>query len=495
MRQERKSGDRAVSAFFISRAAERNIFGEKNMRRIIISDYSLEKLGEERGRKLLFREKTAVCAALDGMGVDVIELGPVKDKREDGIVCGSIAASLKRAALSIDCGVTEEEARVAWDCLKGAAKPLLRVCLPVSTVRMEYMYHKKAAAMLSLIEEQCRAASALCKATEFVAEDAVRAERPFLIEALKTAERAGARAVTVTDEQGSVFPEELASLVSELKSVIKVPLYVKCSDTMGMAPACAAAVIAAGADGLKCALGSSSCLDPGRVSDILRARGGDIDAFCGLDDTRIHSESEKLMKKLSGEVYAPAEPASPRAGGEIMLGSSCTLPQLSEAAVSLGYELSDEDCGTVYDEVMRIIGRKAFIDGRELEAVIASYAQQVPSTYHLNNYVISAGNVAGAMASISLVRDGEEISAVARGDGPIDAAFFAIEQAVGYQYELDDFQIQAVTEGKDSLGAALIRLRSKGRLYSGNGLSTDIVGASIRAYINALNKIIYEEGR
>ena len=120
---------------------------------------------------------------------------------------------------------------------------------------------------------------------------------------------------------------------------------------------------------------------------------------------------------------------------------------------------------------------------------------QVPSTYHLNNYVINAGSATGAMASISLVRDGEEIAAVARGDGPIDAAFMAMEQAVGHQYELDDFQIQAVTEGKDSLGSTVIRLRSGGKLYSGNGLSTDIVGASIRAYINALNKIVYDENR
>ena len=99
------------------------------------------------------------------------------------------------------------------------------------------------------------------------------------------------------------------------------------------------------------------------------------------------------------------------------------------------------------------------------------------------------------MASVVLYKDEEKITGLASGNGPIDAAFMAIEQAVGFSYELDDFQINAVTSGKESLGSTLVRLRSGGKLYSGNGLSTDIVGASIRAYINALNKIIYEESR
>ena len=100
-----------------------------------------------------------------------------------------------------------------------------------------------------------------------------------------------------------------------------------------------------------------------------------------------------------------------------------------------------------------------------------------------------------AVSNVILEDENGTLSGVATGDGPIDSAFKAIETCIGHHYELDDFQIQAVTEGKEALGSALVRLRSSGRLYSGNGLSTDICGASIRAYINALNKIAYEEGR
>ncbi len=137
--------------------------------------------------------------------------------------------------------------------------------------------------------------------------------------------------------------------------------------------------------------------------------------------------------------------------------------------------------------------KKNSIGAKELEALVASYAMQAPSTYHLETYMANSNHNTTAMANVILIKDGEKLSGVSIGDGPIDAAFRAIEQSIGYHYELDDFQIQSVTEGKEALGAALVRLRSNGKLYSGNGLSTDIVGASIRAYINALNKIIFEE--
>ena len=137
--------------------------------------------------------------------------------------------------------------------------------------------------------------------------------------------------------------------------------------------------------------------------------------------------------------------------------------------------------------------RNHFVGTRELDAIIASTALQVPSTYHIENYVINSGNIITATANILLGRGEEKLRGVGVGDGPIDAAFLAIEQIIGHHYELDDFQIQTVTEGRDAMGSALVKLRSAGRVYSGNGISTDIIGASIRAYISALNKIVYEE--
>jgi 2-isopropylmalate synthase len=118
---------------------------------------------------------------------------------------------------------------------------------------------------------------------------------------------------------------------------------------------------------------------------------------------------------------------------------------------------------------------------------------QVPPTYVLDSFVVTAGNTISASANLRLTRQGQLLSGVSLGDGPIDAAFLAIEQITGCHYELDDFQIQSVTEGREAMGQTVVKLRSQGKVYSGRGISTDIVGASILAYVNALNKIVDEE--
>ncbi|MBO5912784.1 MAG: 2-isopropylmalate synthase, partial [Clostridia bacterium] len=168
-----------------------------------------------------------------------------------------------------------------------------------------------------------------------------------------------------------------------------------------------------------------------------------------------------------------------------------TLTDVCEAVRALGYELSHEDSGKVFEEFKRVAAKKTNIGIKEIDAIVASAAMQVPSTYHVESYVINSGNVINATANIILTRDGEKLCGISVGDGPINAAFLAIEQIIGHHYELDDFQIQSVTEGHEAMGSAVVKLRDGDKLYSGSGVSTDIIGASIRAYINALNKIVY----
>ena len=130
---------------------------------------------------------------------------------------------------------------------------------------------------------------------------------------------------------------------------------------------------------------------------------------------------------------------------------------------------------------------------RELDAIVASAAMQVPSAYKLETYMINSGNTIASSAHMRLKKGDEILEGVCLGDGPIDAAFMAVESITGRHYELDDFQIQAVTEGREAMGQTIVRLRWEGKLYSGRGISTDIVCASIHAYLSALNKIVYEE--
>ena len=142
---------------------------------------------------------------------------------------------------------------------------------------------------------------------------------------------------------------------------------------------------------------------------------------------------------------------------------------------------------------MHICEKKDAVGAKEFEALIAGYAMQAPSTYHLESYTTNSSNLSNSMSQVTLKCGDEILCGVSVGDGPIDSVFRAIENCIGHHYELDDFQIQAVTEGKEALGSSVVRLRNNGKLYSGTGISTDIVAASIRAYINALNKIVFEE--
>ena len=130
---------------------------------------------------------------------------------------------------------------------------------------------------------------------------------------------------------------------------------------------------------------------------------------------------------------------------------------------------------------------------KELEAIVATEALQVPPAYTDVQYVINTGSGIGAMAHMKLFLHGKLLEGISAGDGAIDAAFNSIEKATGRHFELDDFQIQAITEGREAVGETIVKLRHEGKLYSGRGISTDIVGAGIMAYINALNNIIYEE--
>ena len=167
---------------------------------------------------------------------------------------------------------------------------------------------------------------------------------------------------------------------------------------------------------------------------------------------------------------------------------------VTKATEHLGYDLSEEDSAKVFDAFMQIAAKKEKVSIKELDAIVASAAMQVPPTYKLDTYVVTSGNTISATAHVKLLKLGAAAEGISVGDGPIDAAFLAIERITGCHYELDDFQLQAVTEGREAMGQTVVKLRAGGKVYSGRGISTDIVGAGIHAYLSALNKIVYEEG-
>ncbi len=461
------------------------------MKKIIISDITLKKISEDRAVSLLFREKSAIANCADAIGADVIEIPAVKSPREDKIIYKTIAQNIQNAIFSTPVGFNSDDVAIAWDCIKDAKAPRLQVELPVSTIQMEYTYHVKQAKMLEKIAELIKAAKALCSDVEFSALDATRADEDFLISAVKEAENCGASMITLCDDAGASTPDDIAKLVSTVKEAVNIPVFVQVSDRINMAVASAFSAIKCGADGLKCAMVGKNALLTGEISDAINICGAQIDAEIKLNNTKIHASIDDMLASINHDAYESGKTISD--GKKILIDADSTVVQVAQAAAVLGYELSDSDVGNVYKVIKQICDKKGAVGYKEFEAIIASSAMQAPSTYHFETYTTTSSNMSASMSQVTLKCNDEIICGVSNGDGPIDSVFRAIEQCIGHHYELDDYQVQSVTEGKEALGSALVRLRNNGKLYSGNGTSTDIVAASIRAYINALNKIVFEE--
>lgn len=461
------------------------------MKKIFVSDITLRKLAEERKVPLLFREKTAIAACIDEFGADALELAAIKKEKEDSIIYKTIAATVKNSAVCLPVGAEIEGVKTAWEAIQDAVKPCLVVSFPTSTVTMEYQYHLKEAKMKEKAVAMVAECRKYCQHVQFVATDATRADISFLIALGNAVKEAGACAMTLCDDAGIAMPEDFAKLVADFKKGCDIKLFVEVNDSMNMANANAFAALNAGADGVKTASVGTSVLSTADFANVLKVKGDSLGIESNLKLTELRTDIKQMTKKLQRDDFQQADNST--MGGDIILDSDSTQTDVQEAVQKLGYDLSAEDIGNVYERMHHFCERKSSVGGKELEAIIASEALQVPATYHIKSYTLTSSNLAPTIAHIVLVRDNHILEGMATGDGPIDTIFRAIEDAVGYHYELDDFQIAAVTEGKEALGSCLVKLRSNGKLYSGNGTSNDIISSSIRSYVNAMNKITYDE--
>lgn len=468
------------------------------MKTIEISDVTLRLSGNGRAA-LSFKERVEAARTLDRLGVDQIELPPLGDGKGGMLSNKTIASVAVSARLSAAAGLTEEAVENAWESVKNARQGALHVMLPASPVQMEYLCHKKAPAILELARALVAKARYFTERVEFSALDATRAERDFLCRLLAAAVEAGAEAVTLCDSAGIMTPDECGAFIRDVRSrtpgLEKVRLGVELSDAMKMASACAAAAVDAGADVVKASitpLDVPSTLD---LAAYLTARGEEKGLRWNLRGTELTRAAGQLqwMTQTQRSGGSPFDSGVDDTGTTICLTAGDGVDEMVKVVRRLGYDLTEEDHAKVYESFQRIAAKKHFVSARELDAIIAASAMQVPPVYKIVSYVITCGNMTAAMANLTLERNGERRQGVCAGDGPVDAAFLAIEQIIGHHYELADYQIQTVTEGREAMGSALVKLRSDGKLYSGNGISTDVIGASIRAYISALNKIVFEE--
>ena len=464
------------------------------MNTIKLSDVTMKQVAD--GFSLSFKEKIELAKLLDKLGVSVIELEGIANARIDSLRIKSVATAVANSIVAVPVQLDADSPAQVWSALQQAKHPRLQVCGAVSAVQMEYLYHKKPDAMLTAIKDTVAACKALCSDVEFLADDATRADSAFLGKAVETAISAGATTVTLCDTAGVMLPGEFAQFIKGLYEAIPqlktVNVGVSCCNTLSMADACAMAAIGEGVTELKASVYPIDTASLANLAKLLSVRGDSFGVTTSVQMTQLSRGIDRAMQ-ICQAGKAKTGAMSAVHGDTVYLTAHDDIAAVSKVAQQLGYDLSEDDCMKVYDAFKGIAAKKEQVSSKELDAIIASAAWQVPPTYKLDTFVITSGNTISSTAHIKLTKNDVPMEGVSIGDGPIDAAFVAIESITGCHYELDDFQLQAVTEGREAMGQTVVKLRSGGKVYSGKGISTDIVAAGIHAYLSALNKIVYEE--
>ena len=453
------------------------------MKKVLICDESIKTLWADGSNVLSFKEKLEIAKRLNELCVDVIELSP--------------SGSVNKSIVSCVAGHTVEQIEYNFALIAGAKRKRLNVVMPVSPIQMEYFVSKKPALVLNLLQTLTQKAVSLCNDVEVSLRDATRAEPEFLYQAIKVALENGAKTVSVEDLAGAMLPEEFAEFIKNIYRNVPelsgADLIVGASDVNDLGTANALSAITAGASGIKVSALKTENLPSveklsSAINEILTKKGYDTN----LNKTAIRRIVGNVNEIAAGRIGKTAEDQTGEKAEN--LSKEITQSAFGKIIKKRGYDLSVEDLKKVYAEFIRLSDKKE-VNTKELDAIIAANALQVPETYSLVSFLVNSSNVLSATASITLKRDGAEISGLSFGNGPVDAAFLAIESITGRHFELDEFTLGAVTEGKEAMGQAVVKLRYNGVIYSGRVISTDIIGASVRAYVGAINKIVFEESK
>ena len=467
------------------------------MEKVRINDITMKQSGKD--FSLSFKEKIEIPKLLDRLGVSVIELEGIKQAKIDSLRIKSVASTVKNSVVAVPVELEKESVELTWKALKEARYPRLQVLASVSPVQMEYLFHKKPAAMMQAIIDTITACHEKTDDVEFIAEDATRSDESFLYDAITAAIEAGAKTITVCDATGAMLPDEcgvfLDKLYENVPELKYVTLGISCSNNLAMADACAIAALKHGVREIKAAAYQIDKVSLPNIARLLATKGDSFGVFSNVHTT----EMNRIVRQIAWMCETNRSKNSPFDNGvqdyveESILHSHDDMTTVLKAVEKLGYDLSEEDKANVWDAFQKIAARKEQISSKELDTIVASSAMQVPATYVLDSYSITASNITSSMAHMKMKKHNQMLEGIALGDGPVDAAFLALENILGCHYELDDFQVRSVTEGREAMGETIVKLRSNGKLYSGRGTSTDIVGSSIMAYVSDVNKNVYEE--
>ena len=503
---------------------------EKN--KVLIFDTTLRDGEQSPGMSMNLKEKIEMAKQLERMGVDVIEAGFANSSPVDFQSVRLIADTIKNCTIASLARTQADDIDRAWEAIKGAADPQIHIFIATSDLHMEHKLKMNRDEVLETAFEMTKRAAGYCPNIQFSAEDATRSDMDFLEKVVRATIKAGATTINLPDTVGYTTPEEheeffreIHRRVPELEGVLASA---HCHNDLGLAVANSLAAVLGGARHVECTVnGIGERAGNAALEEIVMAlhvRKNEYGATTNIDTKEI-MRSSSLLSRITGvkvqpnkaivgdnafaheagihqhgvlahaatyEIMTPASVG--RKENNLVLGKHSGKHAFRDRLKELGYMLSEAEIKEAFKLFKELADRKKRVYDKDIEALVAKEAMQVPKTFTLNNFVINSGNAITSTAIVSMNREGKASERVATGSGPVDAAFKAIDKIVGRQLELEDYQITAVSEGEDALGDARVLLKSDGdKTYLGRGLSTDIIEASIKAYINAINKICYQE--
>lgn len=496
------------------------------MRNIQLFDTTLRDGEQTPGVHLARDGKLEIARALARMKVDIIEAGfPVSSKNEFKCV-ELISQEVREPIICALARCSDADIEAAAASLDKAAHPRIHVFIATSDIHMKYKLKMTRDEVISHIAHSVAYARSLCSDVEFSAEDAGRSDPEFLFAALQTAIANGASTVNIPDTVGYNSPAEFGKLIYDaahnVRGIENAVISAHCHNDLGLAVANSLAAIQNGASQIECTINGigeragNAALE--EIAMSLYTRGEYYGCRCGIDTTRI-AETSRIVSSLCSVVVPPNKPIvganafahesgihqhgmlanaatyeimTPESVGcgktQLILGKLSGRHAFAEHVAELGYTLSDEAVNACFTRFKDYADKKNVSDD-DIMALVNEYLDSRDSVYALDTFQIQSGNRMMAMAMVTLSCRGATLSDSAVGDGPISAAFNAIQRLSGADsIRLDEYNIKAVTEGADALGEAKVKITIDGASFTGRSAAPDIIEASIRAYVNALNK-------
>ncbi len=502
--------------------------------KIVIFDTTLRDGEQAPGASLNIREKLEVAKQLVRLNVDVIEAGfPIASPGDfeavqaisKAIKDGPVIAGLARSR--------KEDIERAAQAVKCAERGRIHVFLATSKIHMQYKLKKAEDEILKLAVDAVKYARSLCEDIEFSTEDASRTELPFLARVVQGVIDAGASTVNVPDTVGYAIPElygnTIRYLFDNVTNIDKAIISVHCHNDLGLAVANSLCAVMAGARQIECTVnGIGERAGNCSLEEVVMAIKTRQDYFKNMHtdiNTKQIMKASKLVSHLTGFVVQPnkaivgdnafahesgihqdgvlkerttyeiIDPVDIGLGeSKLVLGKHSGRHAFKDRLEQLGFALNNEELQEAFEKFKVLADKKKNVFDEDIEVIVEeAFTSTIPEMYTLEYISISSGNHNIPTATLRLKKDDKVFQDAACGDGPVDAAYQAIERITGIKAELLDYSLRSVSKGKDAVGEVVVKLSSDNRVVTGKGVSTDIIEASARAFLNGINKLVRGE--